>query len=154
VKGLTLWQPWASLVALGAKQYETRSWGTTYRGWLAIHAARHWTAEQRTLCAAEPYRTALAAEYPRGCEELPRGAILAVVRLVACGPAEALLAELGAGEIGAQELAFGTWGQGRYAWALRDWRRLPQPIPWRGLQGLWTAERELVAQIEVQVGPF
>lgn len=39
MKALTLWQPWASLVALGVKTIETRSWSTKYRGPLAIHAA-------------------------------------------------------------------------------------------------------------------
>lgn len=36
---LTLWQPWASLVALGVKTIETRSWATKHRGRIAIHAA-------------------------------------------------------------------------------------------------------------------
>lgn len=40
MKALTLWQPWASLVALGVKSIETRSWSTPYRGQLAIHAAK------------------------------------------------------------------------------------------------------------------
>lgn len=40
MKALTLWQPWASLVALGVKTIETRSWSTSYRGPLAIHAAK------------------------------------------------------------------------------------------------------------------
>lgn len=40
MKTLSLWQPWASLVALGIKTIETRSWSTKYRGPLAIHAAR------------------------------------------------------------------------------------------------------------------
>lgn len=39
MKVLTLHQPWASLVALGVKTIETRSWSTKYRGPLAIHAA-------------------------------------------------------------------------------------------------------------------
>ena len=39
MKALTLWQPWASLVALGHKRIETRCWSTKYRGDLAIHAA-------------------------------------------------------------------------------------------------------------------
>lgn len=39
MKALTLHQPWSSLVAIGVKTVETRSWGTTYRGPLAIHAA-------------------------------------------------------------------------------------------------------------------
>ena len=39
MKALTLWQPWASLVALGWKSVETRCWSTKYRGPLAIHSA-------------------------------------------------------------------------------------------------------------------
>lgn len=38
MKALTLHQPWATLVALGIKTVETRSWYTPYRGPLAIHA--------------------------------------------------------------------------------------------------------------------
>jgi hypothetical protein len=38
-RALTLWQPWASLVALGFKRIETRGWSTGYRGPLVIHAA-------------------------------------------------------------------------------------------------------------------
>jgi hypothetical protein len=38
MKALTLTQPWATMVAIGAKAIETRSWSTPHRGWLAIHA--------------------------------------------------------------------------------------------------------------------
>lgn len=38
MKALTLHQPWASLIALGYKTIETRSWATSHRGPLAIHA--------------------------------------------------------------------------------------------------------------------
>ncbi len=40
MRTLTLTQPWATLVALGAKTIETRSWQTSYRGPLAIHAGQ------------------------------------------------------------------------------------------------------------------
>ena len=40
MKVLTLTQPWATLVAIGAKHIETRSWATSYRGPLAIHAGK------------------------------------------------------------------------------------------------------------------
>lgn len=40
MKGLSLWQPWATLVGVGLKRVETRSWATSYRGPLAIHAAK------------------------------------------------------------------------------------------------------------------
>lgn len=32
MKAIRLWQPWASLIALGHKTIETRSWPTKYRG--------------------------------------------------------------------------------------------------------------------------
>ncbi len=38
MKALSLKQPWAALVAIGVKKIETQSWGTSYRGSLAIHA--------------------------------------------------------------------------------------------------------------------
>lgn len=40
MKGLSLWQPYAFLIARGDKTIETRSWSTKYRGPLAIHAAK------------------------------------------------------------------------------------------------------------------
>jgi len=39
MKAITLHQPFASLVALGVKRIETRSWPTKHRGLIAIHAA-------------------------------------------------------------------------------------------------------------------
>ena len=41
MKALTLHQPWATLIALGVKTIETRSWRTNYRGPIAIHAGLH-----------------------------------------------------------------------------------------------------------------
>lgn len=32
MKAISLWQPWASAIAVGAKRVETRSWATKYRG--------------------------------------------------------------------------------------------------------------------------
>ncbi|MFL0196977.1 ASCH domain-containing protein [Clostridium sp. WILCCON 0269] len=40
MKTLTLIQPWASLIALGEKKIETRSWRTNYHGELFIHAGK------------------------------------------------------------------------------------------------------------------
>lgn len=39
MKALTLYQPWAGLVAANIKTIETRPWVTRYRGPVAIHAA-------------------------------------------------------------------------------------------------------------------
>jgi hypothetical protein len=64
MKAITLYQPWAMLVALGKKQIETRSWKTDYRGPLAIHVAKKFTKEQHGLCGwfTEPFAGALQGE--------------------------------------------------------------------------------------------
>ena len=38
-KVLSIRQPWASMIARGLKRFEIRSWSTTYRGQLLIHAS-------------------------------------------------------------------------------------------------------------------
>lgn len=139
MKALTLWQPWASLIALGLKQYETRSWSTSYRGLLAIHAARR---PMRVLDLTDEIRGALES---RGAtwETIPVGAVLCVVRLVDVMPTEHVvaLAEQDP-RIRDQELAFGNYGPDRFAWQLELIRVAPEPIPARGAQGLWTWQYE------------
>ncbi len=41
MKVLTIKEPWASLIIKGLKEYEFRSWKTSYRGRLLIHAGKH-----------------------------------------------------------------------------------------------------------------
>lgn len=48
IKAISLHQPWASLIAMGFKKFETRSWGTNYRGKLVICAALKNTKQQQS----------------------------------------------------------------------------------------------------------
>src|SRR5690349_22770127 len=83
MKAISLWQPWASLVSIGAKKIETRSWATAYRGPLAIHAAKKWTGELYRPCLEEPFQSALIRHFETP-EHLPLGCIVAQCRLVEC----------------------------------------------------------------------
>jgi hypothetical protein len=96
MRGLTLTQPWASLVAIGAKAVETRSWGTSYRGPIAIHAAKGYPAEAQHFALDSIATTALIVGMQRHHlpyrhtfpDDLPRGAIVAVARLANVLPIE------------------------------------------------------------------
>lgn len=162
LKVITLTQPWATLVALGAKRIETRSWATSYRGPIAIHAAKGLAdlGGERglaALCAREPFRAALLAGGVTSAQQLPRGAIVAVAELVDCVPT----AQLDGAEIGRfthegapvlwvltpQERTFGDYSPGRYGWLLDGVRALPEPIPARGTLGLWDLPEDVAAQL-------
>jgi len=137
MKTITLWQPWASLLALGYKTVETRSWPTNHRGLLAIHAAGR-PCDPQIFYQYPFQRVFLLPEvgiaHP---SDLPLGAILAIVDLTGVTPGEELAPPGRTPTVGWLQLAFGDFTPGRFAWLLKDRRPLDVPIPARGKQGLW-----------------
>ena len=71
MKTLSLIQPWASLIALGEKRIETRSWGTRYRGPLAIHASLSHVGDDLIVGSVEPFASVLARHGIGRILELP-----------------------------------------------------------------------------------
>jgi hypothetical protein len=98
VKALSMYNPWAALVASGAKTIETRSWLTHYRGPLAIHASkRSFGVNSKTadwiggLDRAAYDRVDDAVEGdPMIGDNYPRGAVIATCQLIDVLPVEAL----------------------------------------------------------------
>lgn len=133
MKALTVTQPWATLIASGAKRIETRSWRTRYRGPLAIHAAATLPRWALRACFNELIASALGAASIRNLSDLPRGAVVAVAELVDCQPVDELPRRL----LTAHERRFGDYTPGRYGWVLDDVRLLRRPVPARGALGLW-----------------
>ena len=160
---LTLTQPWATLVALGAKRIETRSWKTDHRGWLAIHAAKGFPKWAKELCGTEPFCSLLEKQfgflYPwvnsgavSHTAKLTLGAIVAVGKLVRCYSTY----QIGLNHIPGREADWpqlekerelGDYSAGRYMWVLEDVRRLPEPIPCKGALGLWRLPAEIEAEL-------
>jgi activating signal cointegrator 1 len=148
LKALTLWQPWATLIAMGEKRIETRHWATKYRGELAIHAAAKlpptWLeASSRT----DPFRDELADVFGvrrdrddrcgkhvndiiRG---LPYGKVLCIVRLVEIEETSEMLREI----VSQRERLFGNFEDGRYAWRLEMVDVYEPPRPAKGNRMLW-----------------
>jgi activating signal cointegrator 1 len=169
MKALTLTQPWATLVAIGAKHIETRSWETLYRGPLAIHAAKGLGSlggkrGLRALVGSQPFFSALA-DIPIHTAQvslvdgivnsLPLGAIVATCELVDCVPTWTSWASVEPYFTATRgdeywhvpppepERSFGNFRIGRFAWLLANIRALPEPIPCKGALGLWNYEGAL-----------
>ena len=160
---LTLTQPWATLMAIGAKTIETRSWGTKYRGPVAIHASKGPLGMDPEK-DAEAWHLARVATVEAGyssMESLPRGAIVGVFELDDCWPMvgapDACAFEndhdhppafciCGTHEpnpddpcpFTSTERAFGHYEAGRWGWFTDPEKlvRLRKPLPWKGAQGL------------------
>ncbi len=166
MKALTIWQPWASLIARGVKQYETRSWPTKYRGPIAIHAAMKnpLSVSLSGDCMGVLIDEMLETRRLPLWEQMPRGAVIATAELVNVwhivyhpGPnvdkarhidigAESMTEDKHDPHFGDyfvptdKEIILGDWTPGRYAWELANVKPLPRPIPVKGKQGLWTFE--------------
>lgn len=154
MKCISLWNPWAFLMAIDKKRNETRSWGTSYRGPLAIHAAKKWDKKLLEMCCKEPFYSALASERPNMggsyyfddlCKMiLPFGQIIAVVDLWNCYRIETTFAHKSM--LSLNEYSFGDYSVGRYVWQTQNVKRLREPIPFKGKQRFFEVPDELVRQ--------
>jgi hypothetical protein len=151
MRAITLWQPWASAIAVGAKRIETRHWPTSYRGPLAIHAAKRCVkSEMIGYGSSSAWCGALA---PTGKklrdgqdlrDLLPFGAIVATCDLIDCRTTDSFTqADLDTARRpqGATddtyawtERTMGNFAPGRYGWVLDNIKALPEPIQWKGAQ--------------------
>lgn len=138
MRAITIWQPYASLIAAGVKRFETRSFrppAALIGKRIAIHAAvrpckpMEFGRIVEALCKHTP-----GVGY---IDELPRGVVVATAIISTAYRAEDIRDTLSA-----EELAVGGWygtpeKPQRFGWLLRDVVKLDQPVPAKGKQGWW-----------------
>lgn len=157
---LSMTQPWATLAALGEKRIETRSWATTYRGPVAVHASRGFPSEDKARCASPIFKESLARHGITDWRDLPLGQIIAVGKITDCQIAARSGSTAGVPThadrtqrelrnlqpwvraLSEQERAFGLFwdpDETRYGWFLAGMRPFQSPIARTGALGLWDA---------------
>lgn len=129
MKCISLWQPWAEAMARGWKRNETRSWCTSYRGPLLIHAAKKeisWPSYDVEMLFEE-----------LNPDDFVKGGILCSVTLVDC-----LRITTGNTPFGTEK-TLGDYTPGRFMWRTDNLKRFP-PIYFRGRQGLFDVPDEII----------
>jgi hypothetical protein len=120
---LSVAQPWASLIMLGIKLIENRSWPTSHRGRLAIHASAR--------CDIHTWREIPALRdliHLPPVDRLPSSAILGTVEVVECVRSIDLPPELACDPFA---------GVNCWCWVLAKPRLLVRPWPCKGKLRLW-----------------
>ena len=135
-RALTVRQPWAWSIAARHKDVENRTWQTSHRGWLAIHAASSAAdAAEDAQCAQLLGAAGVAAP---STLHLARSAIIAVVFVEDVLPPDRPLES--------------PWAQpGCFHWLLRDARPLKTPVPCGGSRDVWKLSEELTEAIQAQL---
>jgi len=146
MKALSLIQPYATLIMLGYKQFETRSWNTSHCGPLAIHASVGKPKWAREVAETDPHIKAALAEHGLTFDTLPRGAVLGVCKLMSTLPIAGPDTYLKNDEphmfchpeqLTPMEFAAGDYTPGRYAWKLEAVEAIVHPIACKGALSLW-----------------
>lgn len=144
-KAITVRQPWATLIAAGRKRIETRSWRTSYRGEIYIHAGKKDPLFGISSMTDEAWERALIAlgqyEAFDRFERFPTGAVIGRADLVNCLRIDELTASL-IKEQHPDEYAFGDFTPGRYAWVMENAAAFERPVLMPGKQGLWNLDLE------------
>jgi hypothetical protein len=120
---ITLWQPWASLVAVGAKPYETRGRNAPARligQRVAIHAAARRPERDLPRYILAAITDALGAGW---LFNIPLGAVVCTAILATSERTENVPYDL-----------FGDYSPGRFAWRLDDVKPVRPHIPAKGMR--------------------
>lgn len=123
MKAITLWEPWATAMALGLKKNETRGWDTKYRGDLVICSAKRKMDE----VGLEVCKFADISH-----DAIRYGYALCIVELYDVLPTALTPRDY-------DEEALGDYSAGRFAWLTRNLRPL-DAFPVRGRQGFFEVE--------------
>jgi hypothetical protein len=144
MKVLTIRQPWAWAIAAGYKYIENRTWTTSYRGKLGIHAGARWDddAEDATRFIRDTARAAGHTLPHTLRDAMPltaTGYVLAVVDLVD-------ICEITVIKPG-WTCNCGPWAvPGQAHWRLDFPRKLDKPLQAKGRLGLWELDFTLEGQ--------
>ena len=131
MKAISLWQPWASAMALGWKKNETRHWATKYRGPLLIHAAKKIVAWPSIYVQYLFEKTAFIPS------DLPLGMVLCKVDLIDC----IKITYPDSVEIESREFELGNYNTGRYMWITENLETF-EPFPAKGRQRFFEVDYE------------
>lgn len=127
MKVLSLKEPYATLIKLGQKQIETRSFKTNYRGTLYIHASLS-KVNKKILNNSK-------LMFLIKDNEFSYGHIICKCELVDCiYMDEAFIKKI---KTNPQEYICGEYAKGRYAWILKNVEILDKPILAKGHLGIW-----------------
>jgi hypothetical protein len=128
MRAISLWQPWASAMAMGIKQIETRSRRFNKVGDLAICSTL-----QIPDIEPELFKEVKRLKIMES-ETFQLGAVLCVVEVYGCCEVEKLIQ---LGKVSEQEKMFGDYSKGRFGWVTKNLRTLKKPISVKGGQGFF-----------------
>lgn len=146
MKVISIIQPWATLIMLGEKKFETRSWATKYRGELGIHASKKVDKE---AFANETIYLTLRKHGILTVNDLLTGVILGSVILRDCidvtyDSGEYAILGITTRTVSGNEYAFGDYTTGRFVWAMSDIDQFDIPIPAKGQLGIWNYQEGIL----------
>ena len=98
-----------------------------------------------TISAADDLDQIVLDQFkPAGELDRPRGALIGAVKLVACKRTE----DMPDGFEVTDDYVCGDFSFGRYAWERSEYRLFADPIPYRGMQGIFNVPEQLLPKEE------
>jgi hypothetical protein len=142
MKAITLWRPWEQAIVHGSKRIENRPWAL----WphmigkpIAVHAGKRYDIE-----AAESMRLSKLYDPPH-----PDDSPLGIVGVMVVG---SVVDE--SDPRADRNVIDNPWFNGPYGWVLTEVAALDEPIPARGMQGLWTLPHDVERRVLEQLPRF
>ena len=160
MRGLTLWRPWSDAIVHGPKRVENRLRpppASVLGELIAIHAGRKYGFGNWTLpsAARRGYEPPNEAKCPRGIVGVAR--VVGYLDLRGADRVMKHRVDLDCGGYHDLDrlhaLDEDPWWVGPVGWLLDDVVAFPEPIPHRGMLGLWRVPIDKVGLVALQLSP-
>lgn len=121
MKALSIQQPWCYAILNCGKDIENRTWRTSFRGRIRIHAGKTYDKK------GEEFLKRMGFDVPAN---LPQGALVGEVDIVDCKPVEEVVS---------------GWAFGPMCFRLENIEAYDEPIPCKGKLGFFTPDDALLS---------
>lgn len=153
---MTVWQPWATLIMIGAKPYEFRRWDyrTRDRGLEGQRLVIHAGARPVKLAEVDDIIERLEDRISSVSAEIAMPLLTRLRAAHKCLGVVELSAALGTAVLGTPKRVSALFSSPAdsdridhhmWAWPLTDIQPFSEPVPMRGMQGFWVYPEALAA---------
>lgn len=134
MKGLSVRQPWAWMIAANIKPIETRTWYTAYRGEILIVSSKRPAVLESHRRQLTAITTLNGRTYT---EHFATGSALCIVRLMDCRPMTR----------GDERFAWCAMYPGAFSWVVQFMHRIDVPFEVKGSLGLFVLDDGVLQKV-------
>jgi len=153
MRAISIPQPDATLVAIGAKQFVVHKWSLNYTGPLAIHASAEWNQESVEYCRQPEVKLVLKAHGYDRPSRIPRGCFVALGEMYDASPLYDPESFIHLNMISGYDLSLTRFVRDHWCYSIGSVQPLDPPLLYQPSKPIWKLSQAEAMDIDARIRP-